>query len=79
LQKIIGDKDGTGQYTARYLDGNVPNVNWNSNDGKMNVNRIRPQNANDNWRVREKFQRSSFCGASCVKYFIQPLVILDIS
>lgn len=37
---------------SRYHDGNTPNVN--SNDGKFKVNNVNPDNANDNWGVREK-------------------------
>lgn len=41
--------------TERYPDGNVPNVNWNSNYGELNVNRYNPDNANGNLRSRQKF------------------------
>jgi hypothetical protein len=37
---------------SRYQNGNVPNVNWNSDNGKLNVNAYNPQNANDNLRAR---------------------------
>ena len=40
---------------SRYSDGNVPNVNWNSNNSEMNVNWYNPGNANDNLCSREKF------------------------
>ena len=43
---------GTG---SRYCDGNVPNVNFNSDDGKVNVNWTNPDNRNDNLRSRQKF------------------------
>lgn len=43
---------------SRYNDGNVPNVNWNSNNDKLNVNWYNLDNANDNLRAREKFLRS---------------------
>ena len=62
---------------SRYADGNVPNVYWN--DDKMNVNWYNPDNANDNLRSRQKFQKEvRYCGFS-FRYFIQPLVILEIS
>lgn len=37
---------------SRYQDGNVPNVNWNPDNGKLKVNWYNPQNANDNLRSR---------------------------
>lgn len=37
---------------SRYSDGNVPNVNWDENYGKLHVNRYNPDNANDNLRAR---------------------------
>jgi len=40
---------------SRYSDGNVPNVNWNSDNDKFNVNYYHPDNANPNLRAREKF------------------------
>jgi len=43
---------GTGN--ERYSDGNVPSVNWNSNNAEMNVNRYNPDNRNDNLHAREK-------------------------
>jgi len=42
---------------SRYTDGNVPNVNWNRFNDKLNVNWYNPDNANDNLRSREKFPR----------------------
>lgn len=36
---------------SRNDDGNVPNVNWN--DGQMRVNWYNPDNANGNLRARE--------------------------
>ena len=39
----------------RYSDGNVPNVNFNSNTGKVNVNWYNVDNPNDNIRPRQKF------------------------
>ncbi|HAT73617.1 MAG TPA: hypothetical protein DCS08_01265 [Candidatus Moranbacteria bacterium] len=47
---------GTG---SRNLDGNVPNVNFNRSDGKVNVNWTNPSNANDNLRSRQKFQKEN--------------------
>lgn len=38
--------------SSRYSDGNVPNVNWNSDNDKLNVNWYNPDNANDNLRGR---------------------------
>gem|GEM_PF-7031891 len=58
LKKIIGAMDESRQKTgSRYADGNVPNVNWNPNDRKMNVNWYNPDNANDNLRSRQKFSK----------------------
>jgi RNA-directed DNA polymerase len=37
---------------SRYQNGNVPNVNWNSDNGKLYVRAYNPQNANDNLRAR---------------------------
>jgi hypothetical protein len=41
--------NATGSHNA---NGNVPNVNWNSDNRKLNVNWYNPQNANDNLRSR---------------------------
>ncbi len=40
---------------SRNSDGNVVDVNWN--DDKANVNWYNPDNADDNLRFREKFQK----------------------
>jgi len=37
---------------SRNADGNVPNVNWNADNGKLNVNWYNPRNANGNLRAR---------------------------
>ena len=64
----------------RYSDGNVPNVRWNGNYGELNVNRYNPGNANDNLRSREEVSPNiTSIQVEVVRYFIQPLVILDIS
>lgn len=42
---------------SRYSDGNVPNVNWNSYNGKLNVNRYSPGNANSNLRARSEVSK----------------------
>jgi hypothetical protein len=39
---------------SRYSDGNVPNVNWNSDNRKVNVNWYNPDNADDNIRSRSE-------------------------
>ena len=39
---------------SRYSDGNVPNVNFNPNTGKVNVNWYNPGNANPNLRSRQE-------------------------
>jgi hypothetical protein len=73
---------------SRNSDGNVPNVNWN--DGKLKVNYYNPDNANGNLRSRQKFQKRNprhlgvffnkkMTSRNYFKYFIQPLVILEIS
>jgi len=70
---------------SRYDDGNVPNVNWN--DSKMNVNWYNSDNCNDNLRARAEVSKKrdpNYFGISLIfsklfKYFIQPLVILEIS
>ena len=67
---------------SRYDDGNVPNVNWNRYNGKLNVNWYNPDNANDNLRAREKFpklKRNPIYWDFFNKYFIQPFAILEIS
>lgn len=40
----------------RNSDGNVPDVYWDGNYDKLNVNWYNPDNANDNIRSRQKFQ-----------------------
>jgi hypothetical protein len=42
---------------SRYHDGNVPDVNWNRYNDKLNVNWYNSDNANDNLRSRQKFPR----------------------
>ena len=42
---------------SRFSDGNVPNVNFNPNNGKVNVNRCSPADADDGLRSREKFPK----------------------
>jgi hypothetical protein len=37
---------------SRNSDGNVPNVNWNSDNAKLQVNWNNPDNRNDNLRAR---------------------------
>ncbi len=39
---------------TRNADGNVPSVNWNGNNDKLNVNWYNADNRNDNLRSREK-------------------------
>lgn len=57
----------TGKETgSRYSDGNVPNANWN--DGKLNVNRYNPDNANDNLRSREKSPKKGSPEAIGISY-----------
>lgn len=47
---------GLGNETgSRNSSGNVPNVNWNSDNRQLNVNWYNPDNRNDNLRSREKF------------------------
>ena len=78
LKKIIGETDGVRQLTgSRYLDGHVPNVNWN--DDKLNVNWYNPDNTNDNLRSRQKFPKEVRYRGFSFRYLIQPLVIFDIS
>lgn len=62
---------------SRYADGDVPNANWN--DDKFNVSNVNPDNANDNWRVREKFLpiKSRYRRLFWSKYFCQPVVIFE--
>lgn len=45
--------ESSNQTGSRYHDSNVPNVNFNEFNGKVNVNRYNPGNANDNLRSRE--------------------------
>jgi hypothetical protein len=40
---------------SRDPNGNVPNVNWNPDNAKLNVNWYNPNNRNDNLRSRPKF------------------------
>jgi len=65
LEKIIDELGEIRQYGtgSRYRDGNVPNVNFNSNDRKVNVNWTNPDNANDNLRSRQKFQKEKSASA----------------
>lgn len=65
LKKIVGDEDGIRQKGtgSRYDDGNVPNVNFNPNTGKVNVNNYHPDNHNDNLRSRQKFQKEKSASA----------------
>ena len=42
---------------SRYSDGNVPNVNYNPNTGKVNVNNYHPDNANPNLRSRQEVSK----------------------
>ena len=37
---------------SRNSDGNVPNVNWNTDNRKLHVNWNNPDNRNDNLRAR---------------------------
>ncbi len=39
---------------SRWLDGNVPNVNWNGNNSKVKVNWNNPSNRNDQLRLRSE-------------------------
>ena len=41
---------------SRNLDGNVPNVNWNGDNDKLNVNWYNPDNCNGNLRSRRSLQ-----------------------
>jgi hypothetical protein len=45
----LGNKTG-----SRNSDGNVPNVNWNSDNRKVYVNWYNPDNCNDNLRSRSE-------------------------
>lgn len=55
LCKIIGGLEEIRQITgSRNPNGNVPNVNWNPNYGKVNVNWWNPDNRNGNIRPREE-------------------------
>ena len=64
---------------SRRSDGDVPGSRWN--DGKFYLNWYNPDNANDNLRSREKFQLRNPATVRdfYFRYFIQPLVILEIS
>lgn len=42
---------------SRNSDGNVPNVNWNSDNDKLQVNWYNPDNANDNLRGRSEVSK----------------------
>lgn len=46
--------DEVGQNGSRNPDGNVPNVNWNADNGKVNVNWHNPDNAYGNLRSRQE-------------------------
>ena len=63
-------------------------MNWNSVNGKFNVNRYNPDNRDDDLRAREEvsklkeapLMRGFFTKPeSYFKYFIQPFIILEIS
>ena len=66
---------------SRYSDGNVPNVNWNSYNGKLNVNWYNPGNANSNLRSRSEVSKKEIphYWDFFNKYFIQPFAIFEIS
>ena len=74
--------EGIWQYfSSRNSDGNVPNVNWNSDNRKLHVNWYNPDDANGHLRARQKSpmnkQRVNY-DPLLFKYLIQPLAILDI-
>ncbi|MFA6136346.1 MAG: hypothetical protein WC705_03265 [Candidatus Paceibacterota bacterium] len=64
---------------SRNLDGNVPNVNWNGSNDKLNINYYNSDNSNDNLRSRTEVSREKPLYRGFSKYFIQPFIILDIS
>lgn len=67
---------------SRDPNGNVPNVNWNPDNAKLNVNWYNPNNRNDNLRSRPKFlaaRRGKSSPQLLSRYLIQPFVILEIS
>ncbi len=73
---------------SRNSTGNVPNVNWNSDNDKLNVNWYNPDNRNDNIRTRaEVFEKSPlglfllqiFYPAVChFRDFLEPLFKIEI-
>ena len=66
--------------SSRNSNGNVPNVNWNGYNGKVNVNYYNPDNANGNLRARAEISvNKPPIRAYLFRYFIQPFIILDIS
>jgi len=60
--KELSNKTG-----SRNANGDVPNVNWNSDNRKLYVNWNHPDNRNDNLRARsevshkKEFFKNSFC------------------
>jgi hypothetical protein len=45
------------KYGSRNADGNVPNVNWNPDNGNLNVNWYSSGNANANLRSRSEVSK----------------------
>lgn len=66
---------------SRDTDGNVPNVNWNPDNRTVNVNWNGLDDSNRNGGVRRAVstRKSRYRAGFCVRYRIQPLVILDVS
>lgn len=64
----------------RLSDGNSANVNWNPDNEWLNVNANYSDNRNPNAGGREEVSHQKESHDSfCVKYLIQPFVILEIS
>jgi hypothetical protein len=53
-------------------------VNWDAHNGKVYVNTVHPDNANDNWRFREEVSVKNSHYGSFLRYTIHPLIIFDI-
>lgn len=59
---------------SRNRDGNVPNMNWNADNRKLNVNWYNPQNANDNLRARAEVSGKALFGGFFLSEIFYPAV-----
>lgn len=73
--RVLGATDGMKHITgSRNRDGNVPNVNFNPDTGKVNVDWNNPDNRNDNIRARAEVSGDSSVSAGLCAYIPDPSV-----